>query len=601
MNGASYRHLVPELRIFHGPESLAPLHRELERLGSRRAVILCGASLVREGTVIDLIRNAMDDRCAGVIAGVQAHSPLHAVEAAARELQRLEADAVLAVGGGSAAVTARAASILLAEGGDARRLCTSRDETGVLRSPRLLAPKVPQLVIPTTPTTATLKAGSAVLDPVDGKRLALFDPKTRAKAVFVHPELIKTPPRDLVVSAGLNTLAMALEGLMSRAGDPFSDALLMHATRLLAQRLPEAARSDDVAVRNDLMFASLMCGHGTDYTGAGIANPARARDQRAIPRRQRHHQRHRAAARHPVQRRGGHGGAGEACIDPRPPGDGPRRRPGRDRGDRCDLRSAAHAQAPARRGRDARVAVGAGRDLDGRLVRPRQPTPRARRRRAAAGPGQRLVSREEIMKPTIRTTILCTCALVSLLAALMPARAETYPDRVIKFVAPTTPGPTADVVARVVAEAMSKVLKQTIVVENKPGAEQAVGLEYIAKMAPADGYTVGVIGIDGQALMPLVRNNLRFDPMKELTLVAGLGEVRYLLASPSPRHRRTSRSWSTRRARRRASSTTAHRRHRCGSTPSRCCRTSVWIWCTSPSPAAHLSSRPWRQARSTGD
>lgn len=122
--------------------------------------------------------------------------------------------------------------------------------------------------------------------------------------------------------------------------------------------------------------------------------------------------------------------------------------------------------------------------------------------------------------------------LASLLAASIAVTAQTYPDRTIRFIAPTTPGPTADMIARVVAEAMSKVLKQSIIVENKPGAEQVIGLEYIAKGAPADGYTVGVIGIDGQALMPLVRNSLRFDPLKDLTLVAGLGEVRYLLASP---------------------------------------------------------------------
>jgi alcohol dehydrogenase class IV len=270
---ASCRHLVPELRLYHGPESLAWLPRELDRIGARRAVIFCGASLVREQTALDLVRQALGDRCAGLIAGVKAHSPLDAVQAAADELRRLDADAAIAVGGGSAVVTARAASILLAEPGDARTLCTSRDDAGVLRSPKLLAPKLPQLVVPTTPTTATLKAGSAILDPVDGKRLALFDPKTRAKAVFVHPALLQTPPRDLVVSAGLNTLAMAVEGLMSRSGDPFSDGLLMHATRLLARGLPEAGRADDAGVRNDLMFASLICGHGTDYTGAGIAIP----------------------------------------------------------------------------------------------------------------------------------------------------------------------------------------------------------------------------------------------------------------------------------------------------------------------------------------
>lgn len=219
------------------------------------------------------MRTALGDRCAGVVAEVQAHSPLDAVRAAAHALQRLRADAVIAIGGGSAIVTARAASILLAEGHDAKALCTQRDAQGSLHSPKLKAPKLPQLVVPTTPTTATLKAGSAVLDPDSGARLALFDPKTRAKAVFVHPALLSTPPLELVVSAGLNTFAMALEGLMSRAGDPFSDGLLMHATRLLARGLTAAAKRDDPALRNDLMFASLLCGHGTDYTGAGIAIP----------------------------------------------------------------------------------------------------------------------------------------------------------------------------------------------------------------------------------------------------------------------------------------------------------------------------------------
>jgi alcohol dehydrogenase class IV len=108
---------------------------------------------------------------------------------------------------------------------------------------------------------------------VDGKRLALFDPKTRASAVFIHPDLVSTPPGDLVVSASLNTLTMAVEGLMSRSGDAFSDALLIHAVRLLAQHLPAAGRGDDLSTRVELIMSSLVCGHGTDYTGAGIAIP----------------------------------------------------------------------------------------------------------------------------------------------------------------------------------------------------------------------------------------------------------------------------------------------------------------------------------------
>lgn len=270
MDMLSFQHITPPLRLFHGPDSLGQLARELDRVGARRAVIFCGSSLARQGTLLDLVRGAIGERCAGVFSGVRAHSPLPSVEDAARELTRLEADAAIAIGGGSAIVTARAASILAAENRDIRDLCTIQDDNGALKSPKLLAAKLPQFVIPTTPTTAMVKAGSAVFEPESGKRLALFDPKTRAQSVFIHPDLVLSAPRELVVSASLNTLAMAIEGLTSRSGNPIADALLMHALRLLSQHLPNTGMHDDPRVRGELMLAALMCGQGTDHTAAGI-------------------------------------------------------------------------------------------------------------------------------------------------------------------------------------------------------------------------------------------------------------------------------------------------------------------------------------------
>lgn len=267
----SFKHVSPPLRLFHGPDSLISLGRELERLGARRAMIFCGSSISRNATVLDVVRSALGDRYVGAFVGVCAHSPLPSVEAGTRELRRLDADAVVALGGGSAIVTARAASLLLAENGDARVLSTSQDKNGELRSPKLLAPKLPQLVIPTTPTTAIVKAGSAVFDPATKERLALFDPKTRAHSVFIHPDAILTAPRELVVSASLDTLVLAIEGLISPRGDPISDALLMQAVRLLGLHLPLLAIDQDASVRSELILAAILCGQGTDYTGAGIA------------------------------------------------------------------------------------------------------------------------------------------------------------------------------------------------------------------------------------------------------------------------------------------------------------------------------------------
>jgi alcohol dehydrogenase class IV len=264
----SFQHITPPLRLFSGPDSMQFLGRELERLDSRRAVIFSGPWA--RGPMLDAVQSGMGNRCAGVFEGVVAHSPIASVEAAAQELKRLDADAVVALGGGSSIVTARAGTILAAENKDPRSLCTTRDADGQLRSPKLLAPKLPQLIVPTTPTTAMVKAGAAVFDPATGERLALFDPKTRAHAIFIHPELISSAPRDLIVSASLNTFAMAIEGLVSRAGDPIADALLMHAIRLIAQHLPSKNLATDLDARGDLMLAAVLCGQGSDYAAAGI-------------------------------------------------------------------------------------------------------------------------------------------------------------------------------------------------------------------------------------------------------------------------------------------------------------------------------------------
>jgi alcohol dehydrogenase class IV len=270
----SFRHIFPALRLFSGADCLGQLGAELERAGSQRAVLVCGASIARDEKLIELIMRAACRRCVSVCSGVLAHSPLPVVEAVSAELARQEADAAIAVGGGSAVVTARAASILLAEKRDGRSLATARDPaSGRLMSPKLIAPKIPQFVIPTTPTTATVKAGSAMLDPDNGARLALFDPKTRASAVFLHPDFVASAPHSLVLSASLNTTAMTVEALLSRTGDPFSDGLLLHALGLVVEHLPRFAASDHPDARAALMMASLLTGHASDYTGAGIAIP----------------------------------------------------------------------------------------------------------------------------------------------------------------------------------------------------------------------------------------------------------------------------------------------------------------------------------------
>ncbi|MBB3181124.1 iron-containing alcohol dehydrogenase family protein [Variovorax sp. Sphag1AA] len=265
-----FQHLAAELRVYSGADSLASLARELQRVKCCRAVIVSGKSVARsEG--MQLLREALGSAWAGAFDGVRSHSPLPAIEEAARALANTDADAVIAVGGGSAAVTARAAAILLAERQPARALCTRRLADGTFESPRLPAIKLPQFGVLTTPSTAFVKAGSAVLDPDNGERVALFDPKTRARALFLHPAFLSSAPSELVKSAGLNTLSTAVEALESPRCDPISEALLRHALRLTADNLGRPSTDDPVA-REQLATAALLCGRGTEQAGGGLAS-----------------------------------------------------------------------------------------------------------------------------------------------------------------------------------------------------------------------------------------------------------------------------------------------------------------------------------------
>ena len=269
----SFRHVTPPFRVYYGENSLRQLPAELDRLGCRRAVIFCGQTLAQHPAGLGPVAEALGNRYAGVFAQVAAHSPLPAVLAGVEALRALQADAVIAVGGGSAVVTARASSILLAEGRDIHELCTQYPVGKPPVSPKLLQPKLPQWVVPTTPTTAYAKAGTAVVDPGLGRRVTLFDPKTRAHAIFVHPELALTAPVSLALDAGVQAFAMAVQGIESKSRDPLADALLVHALRVLERHLRKlVAEPTDAETRGQLMLGALLAGQGTDYAPSGLTS-----------------------------------------------------------------------------------------------------------------------------------------------------------------------------------------------------------------------------------------------------------------------------------------------------------------------------------------
>ncbi len=110
-------------------------------------------------------------------------------------------------------------------------------------------------------------------------------------------------------------------------------------------------------------------------------------------------------------------------------------------------------------------------------------------------------------------TLLATCALA------MSAFAQTFPSRPITLVVPVTPGGSADLLARQMAEPLGKALGQTVIVENRPGASGNIAASYVAKAKP-DGHTLLVAYSGFQAANPFLFKSLDWDPIKSFATIA---------------------------------------------------------------------------------
>lgn len=113
------------------------------------------------------------------------------------------------------------------------------------------------------------------------------------------------------------------------------------------------------------------------------------------------------------------------------------------------------------------------------------------------------------------------------------AAAQDFPVKPIKYVVADAPGTTGDTVARILAPGMTKLIGQPVVIENKPGAGNRIGFEYVAKGLPADGYTFAAVTVETLALMPVTIKDLQFDPMKDLPPLIGLGGGRLVFGLSS--------------------------------------------------------------------
>ena len=121
--------------------------------------------------------------------------------------------------------------------------------------------------------------------------------------------------------------------------------------------------------------------------------------------------------------------------------------------------------------------------------------------------------------------------LIALLAlAATTVFAQTYPTKPIRLVVPFSPGGASDLTARTVAQKMSEQMGQTIVVDNKPGANGVLGMDIVAK-APPDGYTLLLTDRGSLTVNPWLYQKLPYDVQKDFAFVGIITDGPYVLVA----------------------------------------------------------------------
>src|SRR6266516_1297838 len=110
----------------------------------------------------------------------------------------------------------------------------------------------------------------------------------------------------------------------------------------------------------------------------------------------------------------------------------------------------------------------------------------------------------------------------------LAAHADTYPSKPITIIVPFGPGSATDTIARVVAQHLGAVLKQSVVVEARPGANGALSALYVARSAP-DGYTLFMSTNSPHSAAPFLMKNIGYDPVKDFTAITRMGSYTLML------------------------------------------------------------------------
>lgn len=253
---------------YFGPGSREVLAEEIRNRRYSKVLVITDRDLVKYG-VAGKITSILDaaDIPYSVFCDIRQNPTVSNVNSALGAFREAGADAIVALGGGSAIDTAKAVGII-----------SANPEFGDVVSLEGVAPtrnrSIPVIALPTTAgTAAEVTINYVITDEKNVKKMVCVDPKDIPAVAIVDAELMSSMPKGLTAATGMDALTHAIEGYITKGAWTLTDMFELKAIELIARHLPAAvADGGDMEARDGMAVAQYIAGMGFSNVGLGLVH-----------------------------------------------------------------------------------------------------------------------------------------------------------------------------------------------------------------------------------------------------------------------------------------------------------------------------------------
>ena len=256
-------------RVLFGPGILRKLGSQLDYFGPRKAMLISDEVLMKAGVVQKVLDgfNATDIAIVDVFDKVPPNSTIQTVIDCAERIKKEKCDFIIGVGGGSVIDTAKVANLLAVKGG------RIEDHMGAYLLDKNEALH-PSIYIPTTAGTGSEVTKVAVIaDPDHDVKLPFAEDQFLPQIAILDPELTVSMPGKISAATGMDALTHAIEAYVDKEWSPASDALALHAVKLITSNILQVcAKPEDLQARGAMLVGSFLAGVAFSHSMVGMVH-----------------------------------------------------------------------------------------------------------------------------------------------------------------------------------------------------------------------------------------------------------------------------------------------------------------------------------------